>query len=286
MRPANVIEITTPKNFVLNGLWFGPQKPKTAIILVHGLTGSAFSGGRIVEALADDDTAVITFNNRGYSIIANAKQKIGIETKCTLAGAAHEVFTDCIDDIDGAIRRVRQEGVKEIYLAGHSTGAQKIVYYAGKAIKKPKGLILLGPLSDYAGERGKPKLRSAAALSKRMVKAGKSKELLPLSAWWQYLDAQRFLSLYTPDSVEEIFMYSQPDKKPKIYESVKIPMITFFAGEDEYADRPAAKIAEWFAKHSRSSRYASHVIPSVGHSFKSGEQLVAKAIEKWKKGIK
>ncbi|MEK7155979.1 MAG: alpha/beta fold hydrolase [Patescibacteria group bacterium] len=282
MRPAHVIEITTPKNFVLNGLWFGSEKPKRAIILVHGLTGSAFSGSGIVDALADDDTAVITFNNRGHDIISNLKQRVGAETKYSLGGAAHEVFIDCLDDIEGAIRRVRQEGIKDVYLAGHSTGAQKIAYYTSKTGgKKIKGLILLGALSDYASERKKPKLRSAAALAKRMVKAGKSKELLPLSAWWQYLDAQRFLSLYTPDSVEEIFMYSQPDKKPKIYQSVKIPMIAFFAGEDEYADRPAEKIAEWFTKHSKSSRFATHIISGVGHSLKDVEEQTARLIRKW-----
>lgn len=282
MRSAHVIEITTPKSFVLNGLWFGPVKPKAAIIFVHGLTGSVFSGRGVVDALADDDTAVITFNNRGHDIITNLKQRVGAETKYSLGGAAHEVFTDCIDDIEGVIRRVRQEGIKDIYLAGHSTGAQKIVYYTSTTGgRKIKGLILLGPLSDYAGERKKPKLRSAVALAKRMMKVGKSKELLPPSAWWHYFDAQRFLSLYTSDSTEEILMYSQPDKKPKIYESVKIPLITFFAGEDEYADRPAAKIADWFAKHSKSSKYTAHIIPNVEHSFKGGEEAIVKAIRKW-----
>ena len=45
-----------------------------------------------------------------------------------------------------------------------------------------------------------------------MVKAGKAKELVPKEIWWQYLSAERLLSLYTPDSIEEIFSYAQPDK--------------------------------------------------------------------------
>lgn len=281
MRPAHVIEILTPKNFVLNGLWFGPTKPKRAIILVHGLTGSAFSRLELAHQLTDDDTASLTFNNRGHNIISKLRQKVGTETKTTFGGTAHEVFADCIDDVDGAIRFVRQQGVKEIYLAGHSTGCQKIVYYASKANKKPKGLVLLAPLSDYAGERKKPQLRRAVALAKKMVKAGKSKELLPLSAWWEYLDAQRFLSLYTSDSPEEIFSYSQPDKKPKTYQSIKLPVIAFFANEDEYSERPAAKLVEWFTENSRSNRFAAHIIPNVGHSFKGGEDRIAKAIQNW-----
>ncbi len=138
MRPTNVIEITTPKNFILNGLWFGPTKPRTAIILVHGLTGSAFSRLPITDVLADEDTAVITFNNRGHDIVSKKRQIVGMETKTTFGGTAHEVFAECIDDIEGAIRRVRKEGVKEIYLAGHSTGCQKSRTTPARQFESPK----------------------------------------------------------------------------------------------------------------------------------------------------
>ena len=43
MIPAYVVQITTPKNYILNGLWFGPKRPEKVVIFMHGLTGSAFS---------------------------------------------------------------------------------------------------------------------------------------------------------------------------------------------------------------------------------------------------
>ncbi len=282
MRSAHVIDIQTPKNFLLNGLWFGPQKPKRMIILVHGLFSSAFSMGHVVDELVDADTAVMTFNNRGHDTVSDVKQIVGSERKYHRAGAAHEIFTDCVDDIDGAIRYAKQHGAKNIYLAGHSTGCQKIIYHTYKTGgKKAKGLILLAPLSDYAGERTKPQLRKAVAEAKRMVKAGKAGELLPSGTWWHYADAQRLLSLYTPESIEELFSYAQPDKKPKIFASVKLPILALFAEEDEYAERSALKLVEWFTHKSGSIRFNASIIPYVGHSFKDGELLVAKAIRKW-----
>jgi alpha-beta hydrolase superfamily lysophospholipase len=282
MTPAHVIEIATPQNFVLNGLWYGPKKPQFAIVLVHGMFSSAFSLGPLVEELVDDRTAVLTFNNRGQGTVNDVKQRVGMERKYHRAGTAHEVFTDAVDDIEGALRFARAQGAKKIYLAGHSTGCQKSIYYAFKK-KDPKvaGIILLAPLSDYAGDRKKPQLRKAVALAKRMVKAGKGHELLPPDAWWHYVDAQRLLSLYTPDSIEEIFSYSQPDKKPKIYSSVTLPVLALFAGEDEYSERPAAKLVEWFTEHSRSKDFKAVVIPKVGHSFREGEPATASAIRKW-----
>jgi alpha-beta hydrolase superfamily lysophospholipase len=281
MRAAHVVDIKTPKNFILNGLWFGPQKPKKAIVLVHGMFSSAFSMGHVIDALIDNETAVLAFNNRGHDTVTDVKQIVGIDRKYHRAGTAHEVFTDCIDDIDGALRVVRATGVKDIYLMGHSTGCQKIVYWTSKKGKGVKGLILLGALSDYAGDRKKPQLRTAVAQAKRMVKAGKGNELLPPGMWWHYADAQRLLSLYTPDSIEEIFSYSQTEKKPKIYQSVKLPLIALFAGADEYSERPADKLVEWFRKNSNSSRFHGEVVDNVGHSFKEGEFQVAKAVRQW-----
>ena len=288
MIPANVIEIVTPKNFVLNGLWFGPLQPKRVIIFVHGLFSSAFSSSlvSIVNALIDDETAAITFSNRGHDTVADVKQRVGMERKYHRFGTAHEVFEDCIDDIEGAMRVARKEGAKNIYLAGHSTGCQKIAYFTSKARNKPRGLILLGPLSDYASERKKPKLRHAAALAKRMVKAEKSHELLPEDAWSHYVDAQRFLSLYAADSVEEIFSYSQPNKRPKTYQSIQIPVLALFAGDDEYAERPARKLVEWFKENSQSKKFEAKIIERVGHSFSGGEEQVVLAIYKWIKNIK
>ena len=157
MTPAHVVEIITPKRFVLNGLWFGPysakatkgtaKKPKRVIVWMHGLGSSVFSKLGIIELLARGDTAVLAFNNRGHDVVSKSARG----KKYIIAGAAHEVFTDCVDDIQGAINFVKKQGVRDIYLVGHSTGCQKSIYWAHKKKGKGiKGIILLAPLSDYS----------------------------------------------------------------------------------------------------------------------------------------
>lgn len=284
MRPAHVIEIQTPKKFLLNGLWFGSTKPRKAIIWVHGLASSAFSKLGIVEKLIDNDTAVMTFNNRGSSTVTrtrriNSQKKGGMEY--VLSGGAHEVFTDCTDDIHGAIDFAKKQGAKKIFLAGHSTGAQKSVYFASRKgkEKKIKGVILLAPLSDYAGalKEGKAALKKTTAVAMKLMKAGKKLEIVPGS----WTDAQRFLSIYTPDSTEEIFSYIDPEKKPTIYESLKVPTLVLLAEDDEHADRPAGRIEAWFAKHARMPRFGSAIIADADHSFTGAEKTVAGAINDW-----
>ena len=148
MTPAHVVQFETPKGVLLHGLWFGPKKPKRAVVLVHGLTSSAFSVARVLGRV-DKYTAVLSFNNRGYGVVNQVKKVKGVKTEFILAGSAHELFTDCVDDIEGALRFVRAQKVRQLYLVAHSTGCQKSVYFASRGnTKNLKGIMLLAPISD------------------------------------------------------------------------------------------------------------------------------------------
>ncbi|MDE2173434.1 MAG: alpha/beta fold hydrolase [Patescibacteria group bacterium] len=289
LKPCFLIDIVTPKKFKLSGLWFGPAKPKRAIIFVHGLSSSAFQTA-LAEALVDKETAVITFSNRGHNKIAKI-YRLDNTTKgyhSVLAGQAHEVFTDCVDDIWGVVNFVQNAGVRDVYLAGHSTGCQKSIYYVSRKgnQKNVKGVILLAPLSDYAAalkfDTG-GKLAKATKVAQDFVRKGKKHELLPESVAPNPIDAQRFLSLYTPDSIEEIFSYVQPKKNPRLFKSIEIPVLVLLAGDDEYGDRPAKDIAAWFEKNTRSKHFVAKVISGAMHGFTGKEKVVVGAVRDWLK---
>jgi pimeloyl-ACP methyl ester carboxylesterase len=283
MKPAHVVEIVTPKKFVLNGLWFGPKKPKRAIIWIHGLSSSAFSKLDIVEKLVDSRTAVMTFNNRGHSNVARIAKVSG--KKSLTAGAAYERFEDCIDDIQGAINFTKKAGAKDIYLAGHSTGCQKAAYWAYKNGRGVKGVILLAPMSDYAGavkKYGLPKIRHMQSMARAMLKNGRDNEIVRSKFWTDEPDSpRRFLSLYTPDSVEQsIFSYFEPSRPAKVLAGIRLPVLSILAENDEYADRPAQDVVTWFENHARSP-LVSLVIKDARHSFRGHGVVVIKAIKTW-----
>ena len=93
---------------------------------------------------------------------------------------------------------------------------------------------------------------------------------------WFECDAQRYLSLYTPESLEEIFTYARPDVRPTTLLKVKLPMLVVLAGDDEYGDLPADAIARWF--DATLEQKSAAVIGGVGHSFKGKERALAKKI--------
>jgi pimeloyl-ACP methyl ester carboxylesterase len=276
MRPGFHVEIETPKRVHLNGLWFGEKGAERVIIWVHGLGSSLFGKTAIFDHLVTKDTAVLSFNNRGHDNVASATQG----KKRILAGAAHEVFTDCIDDIEGAVRFAKGTGAKEIFLAGHSTGCQKSIYWAAKRGEGVTGIILLAPISDRSAEihqHGTSKVERALRVARTLVKRGKKHELLPPGIWHGTFDAQRFLSLCSLESEEEIFPYWDKNRVPKTLRKVKLPILVLLAEKDEFNDRPAKKMMDWFATHVRNWK-GIVIIKNVPHSFKGGEDWVARHI--------
>ncbi|MGH9739174.1 MAG: alpha/beta fold hydrolase [Candidatus Acidiferrales bacterium] len=287
-KSCRCVQILTPKRYLLNGLWFGAARPATALIFVHGLGSHAFAHHNYLVSLASGGSAVLFFSNRGHDGVAAIKKLKPSAKKGYVyepAGVAHETFTECVDDIQGAVNLLARRGARRIYLVGHSTGCQKIAFYLGRPtkLKRIAGAVLLCPISDYAGahHEDERKRMKAEVAAKKLVRRNRPHELLPAHLWRGPIDAQRFLSLYTPDSKEEIFTYAQPRKIPRTLHGVKAPLLVVFAGEDEYRDRDTQQIANWFRENLRSKQSAILIIPGASHSFNGKEATVARAIRRW-----
>lgn len=283
MHDFHPIEIITPKRVRLNGLWLGPKKGKTAVIWIHGLGSSLFSKLSAAELIARRGVSVLAFNNRGHDHISRIAHVGERRTRKThFGGAAHEKFTDCVDDIQGAINFAKRQGAKRIYLVGHSTGCQKSVYWAYKRGRGVRGIFLLAPISDRSAHihlYGRKKIEKVLKVARTLVRRGKRHTLLPQDMWPTPLDAQRFVSLNAPESSEEIFTYSQPKKNAGILKGVRIPLTVLLAEHDEFSDRSAEKLAEWF-RSSLGPKTPVIVIPSVYHGFKGAEKTLANLIVK------
>lgn len=285
---TKIISLETPSHLLLNGLLLSAKRSRTLFIMVHGLSSSLFSRRQLVDRLASSGADVLVFNNRGFGIIntfSRINPKDPEQVDKLVIGQAHEVFSDCLDDLDGAVRFGAQRGYKKIILVGHSTGCNKISYYLSR--KSPalvKGAVLLGAVSDYAeAKKNVPARQLARALnySYRLVKAGRDHELLPSHIWPRAMDAQRFISLNTPDSEEEIFTYASPDKKPVTLRKIKPPILVVLAEQDEFGDRPMIEIAQWFEQALKDKAALVKVIKGAPHSFAGKNNQVAKIMLDW-----
>ncbi len=292
-KKCEVVEVITPQQIILQGLYFGPSQAKVGFIYIPGLASNVFSKLDLVAWLAGANFSVLSLNTRGHDKVTRV-QKIDKRTvkgyRSIRGGGAHEIFTECKDDVAGAVDFLLKKKIKNIYLVGHSTGCQKAIYYLahGRYREKVKGAVLLCPMSDYAAavkEHGLPKLKKITAVAKRMIKNGREHDLLPLNLWPSYDDAQRFISLYNPDSPEEIFSYISPQVYPKTLTTVKQPLLALLAGQDEYQDRPTKQIAAWFNKYLSNSNSQVTILTNAKHSLLGYEKLTAELIQMWQHNL-
>lgn len=281
------VKIQTPKKFLLDGLLLKQNDSNTFYIFLHGLGGSLFSQIELLQKIAGIKNNILTFNNRGNGIISKIKQ---VNTKdirgykSYVIGMAHEVFADCLDDIEGAVNYVGKLGAKNIILIGHSTGCQKSIYYLSKKLNPLiKGVVLLAPMSDFADTfafTDKKIYQKAATYAKKKISQGHPHDLLPTDIWTQIIDAQRFLSLYTADSQEEIFTYAS-GKNPTTLRRVKKPILVVLAGNDEYRDRSMSEIAKWFEQALFNHDIKIDIINNAPHNFNGYTADAAKKIINW-----
>jgi alpha-beta hydrolase superfamily lysophospholipase len=251
------------------------RRRRTALIWVHGL-GSVFSSGQpltreLSARLVAAGIGYFKFNTRGHDVVARGGRR--------LAGAAFERFGDCVVDIRTVIRAAVQRGYRTVVLAGHSTGANKVLHYAARTRdRRVVGLMLLGPISDVAAEM---KRLGARELGQRIARAERIAQSDPdalVPRAWGFWSARRYLSLYRPGGVEDVFPYYRAARWTAL-RRVRVPVAAIVGSRDEYLDRRPAELIEAFRRNATQARaFEGVVIPGALHGFQGRERALAEAI--------
>ncbi|MBQ9045891.1 MAG: alpha/beta hydrolase [Oscillospiraceae bacterium] len=130
------LDVPTEHGVVLNGVLFRPEKEKTAdtvMIAITGIHGNFYSNPFYYN-IGD------TLNAGGIDFIyAQTNDAFGrIETvnvhtgKKETIGSWNERFSCTDEDIDAYLTFAETEGYRHIILAGHSLGANKVIYYLSR----------------------------------------------------------------------------------------------------------------------------------------------------------
>lgn len=281
--PVFLTHIKTRDGITLDGIYIKPRrKSDTALIWVHGL-GSRFSSGqtrteKISTATSRSKIGYFNFNNRGHDTV----NRDGIGKRKNL-GRAFERFEDCIKDIQTVIREARRLGFKNIFLAGHSTGANKILYYLYKTKDRSvKGLLLIAGLSDIsaaAEKMGGKELQRRVKIVENLSR--KNPAALVPEKFGLYSRA-RYLSLFQPGRNEDTFPYYNLNGSWKVLKNIRVPIAVVIGSRDEYLDLQPKNFIEIFRKNAVATKsFSGIIIKGAGHSFRRKEKELSRAIVSW-----
>ena len=286
IRPAGVaitlVRIQTRDGVPLDGVMAEPRRRReVALVWVHGL-GSVFSSGQplireLSARLTGADLGYFKFNTRGHDVVARGGRR--------LAGAAFERFGQSVTDLRAMVDFVRRRGFRRVILAGHSTGANKVLHYVARARdRRVAALALLGPVSDIAGEQkriGARELKRRVAAAARLTRRD-PQALVPRA--WGFWSARRYVSLFRPGEDEDVFQYYRANARWSALRGVRVPLAAIIGSRDEYLDRPAAALIDAFRKNATGTRaFTGEIVTGAGHSFVGDERALADLVVRWAK---
>src|SRR5262249_54717623 len=276
----SLVTIRTRDRVVLDGLRADPKRRRRAVLVwLHGL-GSAFSSGQtLTQQLAARLTAAgigyVKLNNRGHDVVARAGRR--------LQGAAFERFAGSVEDIRATVAFAIKGAAGRVILAGHSTGANKALYYMARTgDRRVSGLILLGPVSDVAAEMkqiGRRELERRVAIVERLARRDPDALVPRAFGFWA---ARRYLSLYRPGSAEDVFPYYRPGARWHAMGRVRVPIAAIIGSRDEFLDRSAEELIDAFQRNAtRAPSFPGVAMPRALHGFAKREAALAAAVVGW-----
>lgn len=285
-----LVETITKDGLVHQGILSRSSKDtKRALVWVHGLTGRFYGDVELMNMLADacdkEGMAFASFNNRGHDIIAGLRKVDPNEAsgyKHVTMGAGMEVFEECVFDIDAALTFLANQGFTQVILAGHSTGANKVCYYAAN-VPDPRviGVVLAGPMSDRLSKHtDKENYDNNLAVLKDLIDSGRGDALLTKTHWMP-ITAKRAWSLLSPNTKEDVFNYGDTKKILEEFKRISVPKLVVLSENDETADRPVADIRKVFDAHAGSTSYKSVMIPDTTHGYDGKKDIFVSEVMSW-----
>ena len=196
------IDVETERGTLLNGVLFSSEKKaETVVIAITGIHGNFYSNpfyyniGDTLTAGGIDFIYAQTNDAFGQIQTFNVKTQ-----KPELIGSWNEDFNYVDEDIEGYLNFAHKEGYKNIILAGHSLGANKVIYYLSRHHDKNNvsHFILLSPanltwLMKNVTEREKQ-------IILEYVESGNENKILPFyfMGWVECIAKTAYQWLFTP----------------------------------------------------------------------------------------
>ena len=194
--------VSIPNDTVaLDGAWHEPDAAASgAVLLFHGNTMNFYQGAPrfLPPALTSMGLACFAFNRRGHDIL-------GIRDSRAAEGAAYQTYAEAIDDNRIAARWLAERGFADPVLIGHSNGGTLAVRHAADH-PQTRALVLLSahcggrdmvPRACAAGLLAQDRLQELTDKARRLVAAGRGKELMLLPGWWYVTSAASFVDALT-----------------------------------------------------------------------------------------
>lgn len=271
--------------------WFTHADSDIAVIHVHGMSGNGYENyflDNLRETYSKNRISFFTINTRGHGIISSFWQGNKIDSwgeGTKLGGSCFEIFTESVNDIQGAIDYLKTLGKSKFILQGHSLGGSKVVnYLTSKQNPEIIGVILLAP-TDMAGwANTEPSHQDLLKKSEELILRGEVEALVGGQCWLDKtpISAQTYPTLCKAGTEVDIY-----GERPQgaLLGKMQAPALIVYGDNDIGILEVDGTTDKWIERINKikNQNTAISIIKGATHSFKNHEIELSQAVEEFVK---
>ena len=176
-----IIRVNTPRGLELKGAIYGDNTMDTVVIMMSGICSNVFQNDLLAatgELLSKNNIAFIAghamdaFSCIAYSDFSTGKQKN--------TGVVFDDFSIVYEDVESYVKYAKEVGFRNIVLAGHSLGSNKIIHYLGNTPDDfVDYFIVSSPVDLGHWFNVMPNVKECIELAQKFADEGRGNEILP-----------------------------------------------------------------------------------------------------------
>ena len=276
-----IIRVNTPRGLELKGAMYKSNSADTVIIIMSGICSNIFQNDLLPatgELLSRNNIACIigqamdAFSCISYSDFSTGKQKT--------TGVVFDDFAIAYEDVESYVKYAKELGFKNIILAGHSLGSNKIIHYLGNTSDNfVDYFIVTAPVDLAHFFKVMPNVTECITLAQKFVNEGKKDAILPyLFGGFSPMSAETVLSFYNAFNLKNCPVISNDGETNSLF-NIKINGSFVIGSKDSLTEGEAKGFIEKINSYCKTpSNNQIIVIEDASHIFYGKHDEYAKAI--------
>ena len=216
-----ILKVVTPRGLELVGTIFGDTSNDTVVIMLTGICSNVFQNELLYKTgqlLSENGiSCIIAHAHDSFSCFAYSDFSIG---KQRHAGVFNDDFNMVYEDVETYVKYAKEEmGFKNIILAGHSLGSNKIIHYLGNTPDDYADyFIVSSPVDIMHWWNVMPNIDRCFKMAKSWVDEGRGDDILPfLFGGFSPMTANSVLGFYNADNLKNCPVLSGQGETKSLY---------------------------------------------------------------------
>ena len=278
----DILKVVTPRGLELKGAIFEAANSNTALIMLTGICSNVFQNellyytGKLLQE--NGITCIIGHAHDSFSCFAYSDFSI---SKQRHAGVFNDDFNMVYEDVEAYVKYAKEKmGFKNIILAGHSLGSNKIIHYLGNTPDDYIDYFIVSSPVDIMHWWGvMPNIDTCFDMAKSWVEEGRGDDILPfLFGGFSPMTANTVLGFYNADNLKNCPVLSGEGETKSLY-NIKPNGAFIIGSKDSVTGESPKGFMETLNSWTRDPKHNTVIeVPDASHIFFGKHDIYAQTV--------